>query len=201
MKLYYSAASPFVRKAVVTLHETGLAEGVALVDTASDPRAETLDQPNPLGKIPALETESGEVIFDSTVICRYLNRIAGASLYPAGTEEWEALTLEAAADGIMDAAVLMVYERRWRDPAHYSEQWVEGQWRKVTRALDHIERNWRARLDGPLNIGHIALGCALGYLDFRHDARNWREGRPRLTDWSAQIMARESFVATRPPEG
>jgi glutathione S-transferase len=119
-------------------------------------------------------------------------------LYPAPPRLWDTLVLEATADGILDAAVLMVYEARIRPEELRYGPWVEGQWGKVSRALDTLEARWMDHLAGPLDIGHIAVGCALGYLDFRHAARDWREGRPALAAWAAGFGARASMTATAP---
>lgn len=198
MKLYYSPASPFVRKVMVVLHETGKLGGVEIVPSSGTPLAPgTMPVGlNPLGKIPALERETGPALYDSRVICRYLGE--GSSLYPKGEALWDALTLEATGDGILDAAVLMVYEGRTRPEDMQFAPWVEAQWGKVTRALDMLESRWMAHLYGPFDIGQIAVGCALGYLDFRHEARNWREGHPSLAAWYGKVSARESFVETTP---
>jgi glutathione S-transferase len=154
---------------------------------------------NPLGKIPTLERDDGPALYDSRVICRYLDALAGGRFYPTGPTQWETLTLEATADGIMDAALLMVYEDRLRPEDRRYPLWVANQWAKVTRALDVIEARWLAHLNGPPDIAHIAVGCATGYLDLRHGARNWREGRPGLAAWDEVHARRPAMVATRPP--
>ncbi|MBO9395154.1 glutathione S-transferase [Shimia sp. R9_2] len=201
MQLIHSPASPFVRKVNVTLAETGQTDDVELVRVKTTPVA-TADEAaaaNPLGKIPALVRPDGPAIYDSRVICRYLVARAGADLYP---EErlWDVLTLEATADGILDAAVLAVYERRVRPEEIVSEAWIEAQWGKVTGALDAINERWMSHLFGPLDMGQIAVGCALGYLDFRHGDRNWRQGRDGLAGWYAEFAKRESMLATMPSD-
>jgi glutathione S-transferase len=108
------------------------------------------------------------------------------------------LTLEATADGILDAALLMVYESRLRPEELRFAPWVEGQWAKIARALDAVEADSAARLNGRLDMGQIALGCALGYLDFRHAARDWRAGHPELAAWEAEFILRPSIQATIP---
>jgi glutathione S-transferase len=186
---------------MVVLHETGQAGDVTLVPasgTPVDPGTMPVSL-NPLGKIPALERADGPALYDSRVICRFLADRAGSTLYPAGSRQWDALTLEATADGIMEAAVLMVYEARVRPENLRSADWVEGQWAKVGRALDVLETRWISHLRGPMDIGQIAVGCALGYLDFRHGGRAWRQGRGALDDWFAAFAARPSMVATMPP--
>ncbi|MGR3803102.1 glutathione S-transferase [Marinibacterium profundimaris] len=200
MKLYQSPASPFVRKVMVVLHETGQLDDVELVPlsiTALEP-SDALVAKNPLSKIPALERDTGPTIYDSRVICAFLDDRAGAKLYRQGPGKWDQLTLEATADGILDAAVLMVYEGRVRPEDKQFAPWVEAQRAKVDRALSAIESRWMPHLTGPLDIGQIAVGCALGYLDFRHGDRDWRTGRPELTAWYETFAKRDSMQATAP---
>lgn len=200
MRLYFSPTSPYVRKVMVLLHETGQIGDVELVAGSGnpvDPAGAPLDA-NPLGKVPALERPDGPALYDSRVICRYLDDRAASGLYPEGARLWDTLTVEATGDGILDAALLMVYEGRIRPEELRYGPWVEGQWAKVDRALDALETRWVAHLQGPLDAGQIAVGCALGYLDFRHDARDWRNGRPRLAGWFAGFDARASMRVTVP---
>lgn len=200
MRLYFSPTSPYVRKVMVLLHETGQAGEVELVSGSGspvDPGTAPLEA-NPLGKVPALERPDGPALYDSRVICRYLDARAGAGLYPEDARLWDTLTVEATGDGILDAALLMVYEGRLRPEELRFVPWVEGQWAKVDRALDVLETRWLAHLQGPLEAGQIAVGCALGYLDFRHGARGWRTGRPGLAAWFEGFAARPSMMATLP---
>lgn len=154
---------------------------------------------NPLGKIPALETDDGTAIYDSRVITRYLDDTLKAGLYPPAPRLWESLTLEAAADGMTEAAVLIRYEFHVRPEGSRSHEWAEGQWHKIDRALTAVESRWMDHLAGPLDMGQIALACGLGYLDFRHSDRNWRQDRPLLAAWEKAFAARPSMQATRPP--
>ncbi len=199
MQLVSSPLSPFVRKVRALLHETGLADQVTEIPVTTSP----LDTPpevisaNPLGRIPALLRDDGPAIYDSRVICRYLDAQAGAGLYPEA-RLWDVLTLEATADGIMDSCVLMIYETRLRAEGARSEAWVEAQWAKIARALDALEARWMSHLAGPLDMGQIALACALGYIDFRFDARGWRTGHPALAAWYEGIAARDSMARTAP---
>lgn len=200
LRLYRSPTSPFVRKVAVMLDELGLTGEVEMVEaggTPVDPGGMPLGQ-NPLGKIPVLERPDGPAIYDSRVISRYLDDRAGGRLYPAPPALWQTLTLEATADGILDAAVLMVYETRVRPEERRFEPWVEGQWSKIARALDVIESRWMSHLAGPLDAAQIAVGCALGYLDFRVPERAWRNGRPALDGWEARFRDRPSMAATVP---
>jgi len=200
MKLCYAAASPFVRKVMVVLHETNQLADVEIMEVATTPVAPNagVSSRNPLSKIPALERPDGPVLYDSRVICAYLDDRANAGLYPAGASRWETLTLEATADGIMDAAVLAVYERRVRPEDKQFDGWIDAQWGKITGGLAAVNANWMDKLAQPVNIGHIAVGCALGYLDFRHADRNWRSGNENLADWFEAFESRASMAATRP---
>ena len=199
MRLIYSPASPFVRKVVVLMHEAGLSDKVTLnpvattaLNTADDARAA-----NPLGKIPALVRDGDSTIFDSRVICRYLDDLAGSNLYPAD-RLWDVLTLEALADGIMESAVSIVYEVRLRPENEQSTAWIDAQWSKVTHALAALEANQFAAATGDVNMGQLAVACALGYLDFRHAGRNWQADFPKLAAWQQQIGQRASMMATTP---
>ena len=199
MQLLTGPTSPYCRKVDVLLRESGLREHVTDVmgsGTPVEPNPTTIAS-NPLGKIPALIREDGPTLYDSRVICRFLDTLAGGTFYPEG-RLWEVLTLEATAEGMIDAALLMAYEWRIRPEEIRYEPWVEGQWSKIDRGLDVIEGRWISHLEGRMDMGHIAVACALGYLDFRHDARGWRNGRPSLAAWYEEFQARESMVVTRP---
>ena len=202
MKLVSSPASPFARKVRVVIRELGLTGEVEEMRVATTPlaTAEAVRAANPLGKIPALIRDGGRALHDSRVITRYLDARAGGGLYPQ-ERLWEVLTLESIADGIMDAAILCVYEGRLRPEAQRSPEWVAAQWNKVISALDAVNGRWMGHLAGPLDAGQIALGCALGYLDFRHGARDWRQGRDALAGWFAGFDSRPAMAATRPSDG
>lgn len=199
MQLLMSGASPFVRKARVVVRELGLTDQITEVPISttalsSDP---TIVAANPIGKIPALVRDDGPAIYDSRVITRFLNDHAGGSLYPE-TRIWEILTLEATADAIMEAAVAMAYEVRLRPENERSTDWIEAQWSKANRGIAAVNNKWMSHLNGPLNIGQIAVSCALSYVDLRHDARGWRTGNKALADWHAAFSQRDSMVATAP---
>jgi glutathione S-transferase len=199
LQLLGSDASPFVRKVRVLIAEAGI-DGVDYVQVTASPMGgeERVNTSNPLGKVPALVRDDGPTIYDSNVICRYLDAQYHAGAYPEA-RLWDVLTLEATADGIMEAALGIVYERRFRPEELWWQPWQDAQWTKVTRALDAIERNWMSHLQGPAHMGQIALACALGYLDLRHGERNWREGRPDLAAWFDAFAARPSMTGTAPP--
>lgn len=199
MKLIMSLASPYVRKVRVAILELGLGDSVSEVPVATTPLASDADAvaANPLGKIPALIRDDGPSLYDSRVICRYLDRLAEGGLYPE-SRIWEILTLEATADGILDAAVSMVYEARFKGTSGASADWIEAQWIKVTRALGSVETLWMSHLTGPVTIGQIGMGCALGYLDFRHPGRDWRADVPALAAWHEGFARLASMQATLP---
>lgn len=203
LKLVYSPTSPYVRKVMMVARETGLADSIELVSgvggTPTAPNTAVVSA-NPLGKLPALIRDDGPAIFDSPVICQYLDSLHGGhKLYPSGAARWSALTLEALADGILDAAILVVYESRLRPEEIRYQPWVDSQLLKVTRALDALEAGWLAHLKGPIDIGSITVACALGYLDLRFADMGWRDTRPGLAAWLAGFAARESYASTMPP--
>jgi glutathione S-transferase len=197
MILLGSDASPFVRKVRVLLAEAGI-EDIPYEIVQSSPLGgeDRINTANPLGKIPALVRDSGPTVYDSRVITRFLDAHYNAGLYPEA-RLWEVLTLEATADGIMEAAVGVIYESRFRPEEMRYAPWTDGQWAKVVRALDAIEAQWMSHLAGPLDMGQVAVGCALGYLDLRHDDKGWRDGRPALAAWFEGFSARPSMQATR----
>jgi glutathione S-transferase len=198
MELLGSPASPFVRKVCVMIAEAGIVD-VPLVQVAASPLGgeDRLNAANPLGKIPALIRRDGPTLYDSRVITRYLDAQYSAGFYPEA-RLWDVLTIEATADGIMDAAVNLTYEKRFRAPEIQFAQWMDGQWTKIARALDALEGLWLSHLNGPLDMGQIAVGSALGYLDFRHDDRGWRNGRDGLAAWYAAFANRATMQATQP---
>lgn len=199
MKLMSADASPFVRKVRVLAHETGQSDDIELITVKTSPVASdpTALAANPTGKIPALIRENEPALYDSRVICRYLDHRAGAGLYP-DARIWDVLTVEATADAICDAAVLVTYEGRLRAPDMVDRHWRESQWSKAARSVEAINTQWMNFLNGPLTMGHIAVGCALGYLDLRHDARHWRNGNDALAAWYEEFAQRPSMVATAP---
>ncbi len=179
--------------------ETGQQDNVELVEVISSPTAPNpqLTAANPMSKIPALIRSDGPTLYDSRVVTRYLDARAGGTLYPE-SRIWDVLILEATGDAIMDAGVLMVYENRCRPEDMQFGGWMDAQWGKIEGALDALNTRWMSHLSGPLDMGQIAVGCALGYLDFRHADREWRKGRDALDDWFAVFSARDSFKATTP---
>ncbi len=199
MKLCYSATSPFVRKVVVTAIELGLDEKIERQPTSAWDPATKLAEINPLSKVPALIAESGEALYDSPVICEYLDSLGGNKLFPAaGAARWTALRQQALGDGIMDAGVAARMEAQ-RPAQTQSADWVTRQKAAIRRALDSLEAE-AAALNGAPTIGQIAIGCALGYLDFRYAADEWRKGRPKLAAWYEGFARRPSMSTTVPKD-
>lgn len=198
MKLRFAATSPYVRKVVILLHETGQFGDVALVPTNVWDPATDIVADNPLGKVPALILDDGTALFDSPVICEYLDaQHDGETLFPApGPDRWAALRLQALADGGLDALLLRRMEGL-REAAQQSESWIARQVAAVDRVFDVLDGEVAA-LDGGLSIGTIAVGCLLGYRDFRFDADGWRDGRPSLAAWYDAFAQRPSMLATIP---
>jgi len=203
MQLYYARPSPFVRKVMVLLEEAGKVGEVELIDGFGSPVSpnEALIAVNPIGKIPSLILEDGRAIYDSRVVTRYLDAFFDTGFYPDDEKVWTTLTLEAHADGILDAAILCVYEVRCRKEEIRSADWVSGQHAKISRGLDALESHWLDHLAGPVDMGHIGVGCALDYLDFRTEIGgwpSWRIGRPGLAAWGDRFLQRSSMRATAP---
>ena len=202
MRLHTNPASPFGRKVKVLAHEAGLFDRLEVVDQAVTPVStnDAVQAANPLGKIPCLVTDEGLALYDSRVICEYLDGLHdGARLFPAaaGPARWRALTFQALGDGIMDAAVGTRYETFLRPEAHRWPDWVRGQKAKVARGIDRLEAEAES-FGEAADIGLITAACALGYLDFRFPDDPWRDGHPKLAAWFERFDARPSMQATRP---
>lgn len=200
LTLRHSPSSPFVRKVRIAASVLGLDREIAIEPADTMSPNDTLRQQNPLGKIPALLLEDGTVLFDSRVILKYLDhRAGGGRIIPVeANARFAALRLQALADGIMDASVLLVYEGRWRPKERHEPKWIELQAGKVARALAVLEAAPPA-LTGMPDVGHIALACALGYRDFRF-GDGWRKDHPRLVAWLDAFARRvPAFAATSPP--
>ncbi|MEY4976584.1 MAG: putative GST-like protein YibF [Pseudomonadota bacterium] len=203
MKLIGSATSPYVRKVRIVLAEKKLECEFVTEDVwSADTR---MAQTNPLGKVPALVMEGGEVIHDSRVIVEYLDALSpvGKLIPGTGRERAEVKTWEALADGVLDASVLARLEATWggRSEAQRSPAWIERQLGKVDAALLAMARGLGDRpwLHGiHMSLADIAVGCALGYLDFRFPQVPWRERHPQLAQYQSRLMQRQSFVDTQP---
>jgi glutathione S-transferase len=204
MKLRYSPTSPYVRKVMVVALETGLAERIERIPTTVAPTKpnDEVARENPLVKVPALTTDDGFVLYDSPVICEYLDTLHdGAKLFPAsGQARWLALRQQALGDGILDAAILGRYEIL-RPKEYQWQDWLDAQMRKVRGALAALEMEAEAGdLGGPLTIGHITIACALGYLDFRYQSEAWRTKHRRLAVWAEEVAQRKSIQLTAPKD-
>lgn len=199
LTLRTSRASPFGRKICIALAVLGMDPEVRiqLADTA-DP-TDSLRLQNPLGKIPTLVLEDGTALFDSRVILEYLNvRHGGRALIPDGPDRVRVLQQQALADGILDAAVLIVYEARFREKALHSSAWLDHQHGKIERALAHAAQFHVGGGCDPAHVGSIAQAVALGYLDLRFDGA-WRRAHPRLVAWLDDFSCTiPSYVETAP---
>jgi glutathione S-transferase len=201
MKLYYSAASPYVRKCMVVAIEAGIDGRIEQVPAAVMPTKPNADlaRENPLMKLPTLVTDDGQVLYDSRVICEYLDsQHAGVKMIPAaGPERWRVLRWQAMADGITDAGLLCRYEVVTRAEDKRSAEWTDGQATKVRQGLDMADKD-EALLSAPINLGQIALACGLGWMEFRNVLGDLRKGRPRLFQWYDAFCRRPSMQATMP---
>lgn len=197
MKLIMAEASPFARKVRVLLRETNQLKDVEEVSIATSPFQvnEQAKAANPTGRIPSLIRADGPALYDSRVITRYLDAKAAAGMYPEA-KLWDVLTIEATGDSMMDSAVSISYELRLRPQEKVSCEWTDAQWSKVMGGCDALQSQWMDLLNGPLTLAHISIACALGYLDLRHDARNWRQGHDALAAWFADFSKRPSFWET-----
>ncbi len=201
MKLRWSPTSPYVRKVTVTAIETGIEDQIEMIPTNVWDAATDIAKDNPLGKVPALIIEGGEILYDSPVICEYLDsRHDGIKLFPpAGGARWRALRRQALADGLIDAAVARLIETGRRPAELRWPVWAERQQRVMWRALNALEEE-ADDLEGPVTIGHIAIGCALGYLDLRFAEDNWRSTHAQLARWYEGFSRRRSMRETVPAE-
>ncbi len=201
MKLYYTPTSPFVRKVLVAAHELGLiarieTEFLRPVPTKADA---TLSARNPLNKIPTLITDDGLALYDSPVIVEYLGTLAeGLSLVPAqGAERWRALRTQALCDGILDASILVFYERAHRPKEMWWPDWLDGQSQKALQGLDALEHE-AATWGETADLAQVCAGVTLGWLEFRNVHGDIRATRPNLTAWYERFRERPSMIATEP---
>ena len=198
MKLYCSLTSPYARKARVMILEKELERRVSVevIDTAKD--ATLLRAVNPLGKIPALVIETGQCVYDSPVICEFLDTLSAVApaIPDSGPERWRVLTDQALADGLMDAAVGMIINKRYSG-ADTPEALVERNMDLIHRALNEMETRV-TEMEERLDLGQIAFVCAIDYLELRYADFDWREMRPSLALWHETLSRRPSIAATRP---
>jgi glutathione S-transferase len=200
MKLHWSPRSPFVRKVMIAAHELGVAGRIACVRTVVAmvrPHAELMRE-NPLSKIPTLVLDDGSILYDSRVICEYLDHVYGPKLIPADfAARMTALRRQALGDGFLDFLLWWRNERD-RPAAQQSAAHLASPAAKRQATLAALEREAEALAAAPFSIGHVAIGCALSYLDFRFAAEDWREAHPRIAQWHAGFAARPSVRATEP---
>jgi len=202
MKLHWSPKSPYVRKVMVCAHELGLAPRIELVRSVAAMLTpnERLMMDNPLSKIPTLVLDDGSTLFDSVVICEYLDTLAGSGrLFLEHSElKWQALRWHALGDGLIDLLILWRNEREREVPSARLLSAFDLKARAALRVLDReavqLER-------APFSIGHITIACALSYLDYRLDTVGWRQIAPRLRAWHDQVRHRPSLAVTEPREG
>jgi glutathione S-transferase len=201
MKLHWSPKSPYVRKVMVCAHELGMVPRLDLVRSVAamlKPNPAIMAD-NPLSKIPTLVREDGSTLFDSAVICEYLNDQAGGTLFPSnGEAKWQALRWHAFGDGLLDALILWRNERERAQPLMAL---LDAFDLKTRASLKQLDGEAAALCNAHFSIGHVSIGCALGYLDYRFGALDWRELAPRLAAWFASMGMRPSFQATEVAEG
>jgi glutathione S-transferase len=201
MKLHWSPKSPYVRKVMVCAHELGVSDELELVRSVAmmrTPNAAIMAH-NPLSKIPTLVREDGSVLFDSAVICEYLNERAGGALFPPGGDvRWNALRWHAFGDGLLDALILWRNEREREVPLQVL---LDAFDLKTRTSLEMLDTEVRSLQEAQLSIGQVTLGCALGYLDYRFDTLDWRAIAPALSAWFETLRVRPSFAATEPVDG
>jgi glutathione S-transferase len=201
MKLHWSPKSPYVRKVMVCAHELALVERIELVRSVAamlKPNPQLMED-NPLSKIPTLVLDDGFALFDSAVICEYLNDLGGGALFPREhNDKWQALRWHALGDGVLDVAILRRNERERAQPL---PALIDAFELKTRAALRQLDDEALALAEAPFAIGHVAIACALGYLDYRFDTFGWRAIAPRLAEWEAQLRTRPSLQQTAPVDG
>jgi len=199
MRLYWSSRSPFVRKAMIAAHETGVASRIKTirVEVAASKLNSDVMAHNPLNKIPTLVLENGDVLFDSRVICEYFDSLnTGPKLFPsAPPERWTALRRDAIGSGIMENGVARLGENA-RSEETRSQPHLSAYKAKIDAALDYLDADAAALIKDRFSIGHVSIGAALGYLDFRYANEDWRRGRSRLEEWHKGFAERASVKQT-----
>lgn len=198
MKLIYSVPSPYARKARAAAIETGLADRIDMeaIDPWADPAG--YRDVNPVGKVPALLRDDGPPLYQSNIVCEYLDAHGDIRIFAdPGPARWTALRQLAAADGILDASVAARMEIMFHEGAAASQKFVDRQELSTGAALDQLEAE-AGDLDGPVTMGQIAVACALGYRDFRFADTDWRAGRPKLAAWFETFAQRPSIENTLP---
>ena len=201
MRLRWSTRSPFVRKVMVCAHEMGLVDRLELVPTTvvmGEPHLDLM-RTNPLGRIPTLETDDGQILYDSVVICEYLDTLhKGESFFPRDPERrWRVLSRHALASGMLETGVLWRNESIRPEPQR-SAKFLSAFELKIRTAIPALERDVEVLSSTPIDISHVSVACALGYIDFRFPEFGWRKGHDRLTAWYETFLKRPSMQATIP---
>lgn len=197
MRLYYSPNSPYARKARIIIHELGLNAHVETI-AISLPADAKFRAVNPLGKIPALVLDDGTAIYDSPVICEYLDSLGAGKFFPReGVQRWRALTLQALGDGLADAVVRRNQEMRIPE-GRRSNEVIERQTKAIEASFAELDRMAPSFPAGP-TIGELAVVSAIGYLDLRVPEDGWRNRQPKLARWLDAFSQRPSVAATEPP--
>ena len=201
MKLHWSPKSPYVRKVMICAHELGLVDRIVLIRSVAamlKPNPQLM-QDNPLSKIPTLVLDDGRTLFDSAVICEYLNDVGAGPLFPTSVDaRWQALRWQALGGGLLDALILWRNERERVSPLAALMDAFEL---KTHAVLKQLDGEVQALHTTSFTIGHVAVGCALGYLDYRFDTLGWRDQAPQLAAWYADVRKRPSFLKTEPVDG
>ena len=201
MKLHWSPKSPYVRKVMMCAEELQVTDRLTLVRSVAamlKPNPAIMED-NPLSKIPTLVLDDGTVLFDSSVICQYLNELVqGPLIATAGTARWQALRWEAFGDGLLDVLILWRNEREREHPIQVLMDAFEL---KTHAALKRLESEMQALDTATFGLGHVSLCCALGYLDYRFDAMGWRKEAPGLARWYADMQKKPSVKSTEPADG
>lgn len=205
MQLFYSPTSPYVRKVVIVAMHLGVNDKIERLASAASPvvRDRNIAKFNPLTKVPSARTDDGLNLFDSRVICEYIDSICNGGLFPvAGRARWVALMQQALGDGLLDAALLARYETAVRPEALRWKDWTDGQISKIVDCMNEIELQVPSLGVDKFTIGEITIACALGYLDFRYENMQWRDSYPKAAAWFAKFSDAHDFMAaTVPPKG
>lgn len=202
LSLHWSPKSPYVRKVMICAIERGVDHRIERLSAAASPiaRDATIVAHNPSGKVPTALLPDGTALFDSRIICQYVDEMGGGGiLYPQGAQRYPVLTLEALADGLLDAALLLRYETMMRPEDLRWPEWIAGQSEKIDSSLAALAEPFLPILKAGFHAGAIATACALGYLDFRFSSRDWRGTHPELAEWYLGVAERPSLLRTAPP--
>lgn len=198
MKIYFSPFSPYVRKCLVMAYELGLNDELELLDSNAHPvnRDMEISEHNPFGQVPTFFTSQGQPLFDSRVICEYLNSVGKGALFPAeGDARWTALTQQALADGILDCALQARYEEVARPDEKKWQDWANANLSKIASALNYLEQK-KLPLTQEATTGTLSIGCALWYLDLRFESYDWRTDYPYVASWYSEFSQRDSMKNT-----